>query len=111
MGEVPVVGDEQQPGGVLIQAARGEQPPPLQVRGQQVQHRGGVLVLCGGEHPRGLVHHNVEVLPVGHLPPVHSHPVQGGVQLLGGVLRCLAVDGHRPAAHQPGSLLPAADIL
>ena len=54
MGQLPVVGDQQQPFAVLIQSPDGEQP--LGRLGEQVDHPGTSLgIAVGAEHPGRLV--------------------------------------------------------
>ena len=79
MGQLPVVGDEQQAGGILVQAAGGEKPPAAQALREQVQHGFLAAVLCGGEDSRRLVQHDGEEFLVADFLPLGCHLVGAGL--------------------------------
>ena len=108
MGQIPVVGDEQQAGGILVQPASGEKPPAAQVLREQVQHGLLAAVLRGGEHPRRLIHHNIQVLlPKDRVPP-HCHRLAGRVHLGGRVPHGDTIHGHCSRADEAPHLLAGA---
>ena len=73
VGQGPVVGQEEQPLRVLVQPPHGEEVFPPQVLGQQVQHRFLLGVLGGGDDPRRLVQHEVDVFLREDRLAVHRH--------------------------------------
>ena len=100
MGQLPVVGDEQQAGGILVQAAGGEKPPAAQALREQVQHGFLAAVLCGGKDSRRFVQHDGEEFLVG-----------AGLDFGAGVPLGGAVDQHRPGADELPHLLAGAQAL
>lgn len=71
VGQRSVIGEQEQPLGVLVQPPHGKQRPPPQMLGQQVQHRPLPGVLGGGDHPGGLVEHHINPLLRGNGPAIH----------------------------------------
>ena len=61
VGQLPVIGDDDKAGGVLVQPPGGEQTLPPQLWRHQIHHGGAVLIPGGGHHPGGLIHHQVEM--------------------------------------------------
>ena len=88
-------------GGVLVQAARREQPPAAKALREQVQDGGSPGVLCGGEHTPGLIHHDVEVFSVEDGPSLHQDGLFFRVHLAGGVPLGAAPHLHRAGADEP----------
>ena len=98
MRQRAVVGEEQQPRGVLVQAAHGQHPAPEKRRRYQVHHRLRASVAGGGEHARGLVKH---VVLQGFV--IHGRPREGDLvplpHLGGRVTDGGAVNLRKPVPH------------
>ena len=82
MGQVPVVRQQEQALSILVQPPHGEDFPPPELLRQKVQHRFLPGVLRCGEHPGGLVEHDVGVGLEGQRRPVHRYGAGGAVHLL-----------------------------
>ena len=107
MGQRPIVGEQQQSGGVLIQPPHRKQPSLLQLGREQVQHRGLIFVLGGGEQPRRLVEHHIDKGGAVHLRPVHRKANGGGVRFLLRLLDSPPVRQHPALPDQLLHFLPA----
>ena len=100
MGQGAVVGEEQEPLGVLIQAAHRRKAPAPQLRGQQVQHGFLPAVPGGGENAGRLVEHQIGKAAVRQGFAVHPNVCGGGVyfHICGGGR--LTIHLHTALAHQ-----------
>src|SRR6266550_1833724 len=94
VGDLAVVSDQQQPGGVCVQPPDREHAMPRRAFAQHVENAGAAgLVLRGGDHSQRLVEHQVAVLGRGlHGPTVHGDDVAGGVHQNAVGRRHVAVD-------------------
>ena len=99
LGQGPVIGEQQQPLGILIQPSHGEHSPAA-VRHQFRRRFAAPLVGEGGDVPSGLVQHQIHRLRCrSHRPSVH----QQGIPLRVAALPQSghpAVEGHTPLPQQ-----------
>ena len=100
MGQRAIIGQQQQPLAVLVQTAHRKQPPPTQLRRQQIQYGFLTGILSGRENAGGLVEHYIGKFPDIRLLSVHQHPRKGGVQLLLRSGGWNSVHQHAPFFHQ-----------
>ena len=98
MGQRAVVGEQQQPGRILVQPAHGQHAPPQKRRRNQVHHRLRTPVTCGGEHAGGLMKHIVLQGAVAHGLAREGHLV-ALLHLGGRVAHDHPVDLGQPVAH------------
>ena len=74
MGQAPLVGQQQQPLRVLVQAAHGKQFLLPKLPGQQVQDGFPLPVRPGGEVSGGLIQHNPGIAAVAQRLSPHGNP-------------------------------------
>ena len=98
MGQRAVVGEQQQPGRILVQPAHGQHAPPQKRRRNQVHHRLRTPVACGGEHAGGLMKHIVLQGAIAHGLAREGHLV-ALLHLGGRVAHDHPVDLGQPVAH------------
>ena len=72
MGQAPLIGQQQQALGILIQPAHRKQALAPELRRQQIQHGLPAAVLRGRQHPGGLVEHQPGKTAVAQPLPVHK---------------------------------------
>ena len=82
VGQLAVVGQQQQTLGVLVQPSHRGQPLSFQFLGQQVQHGPLPAVLHRRQDPRRLVQQHIGKPPVAHCLPVHPDVRRLRVDLL-----------------------------
>ena len=80
MGKLPVVRDQDEAGGVLIEPSGGEQPRTDERLRQQIDHRLFRRVLRGGDHPGRFMQHNIKVFFIDDRGPVQRYGVRRRVK-------------------------------
>ena len=74
MRQLSVIGEEQQPFRILVQTPHRGDVGSIYTS-EQIQHRPIPGILCGGNHPLGLVEHVVAKTGVSHHLPVQADQV------------------------------------
>ena len=100
VGQLAVVGQQQQALGVLVQPSHRRQIDAAQLRREKLQHRGLAAILGGGQHPSGLVQQDVGVPAEGQRLAADGEGGGSRVVLLLGGGGGDTVDQHPPLPHQ-----------
>ena len=94
MQQLPIVGKEQQPLGLLVQAANGLQVPVPHLLRQKLHDGFLFCVLRGGDIAHGLVHHHHPARIAAHGAAVQQHRVHRRVDFSAGVFLGLSVHAY-----------------
>ena len=107
MGKCAVIGDEQQPFGILIQPPNREKPFALTF-GEQGKHGFMQVVHPCADQPRRLVEHIIAPYPPAHrLPAKKQHILYRG-DFMRRITDNLPIDADPPRTYGSTSLFPAA---
>jgi hypothetical protein len=109
VGGLSVIGEQEQPFGVLVQPSHRKRLKQGVFRLQELNHGLRDPVRRGGNHSGGLVHHQVDKFPVLDVQAVHFDAVLLRVHVHPRVFGHFAVDGHSPLFDQFPDLLPRPD--
>lgn len=107
VGQLPVVGEEQEPLASRVQAAHRVEP--LTTRYQAQRRRTAPEIQGVAQVALGLVEEDVDLLPPGDGPSVHLDGVPGGVHFGAQFGDHLAVDPHPSLQDQRLALPPRGD--
>ena len=111
MDELPVVRQQDQPGGVLVEPANGLYAALAQLGRQQVEYRGVVLGHPAALKAFGLVEHQVGLLVVGPFFVLHGEYQTGRIDLGIGVFDERTIDGDQAGADQQATVFATAEAL
>ena len=100
MQQLPIVGKQQQPFGLLVQAANGLQVPVPHLLRQKLHDSLLFCILRGSDIAHGLVHHHHPARIAAHGASVQLHRVRCRVDFSAGVFLGLSVHGHPPGFQQ-----------